>query len=162
MKLLDVIYWEPGLPLPAAPEVLDAGKRMCCVQAAEDGPLACICWKPVYDEDQAEPDTAALAGANEKMCADCAYRPRSPERTGDPTFKGDTAELDRIVKAGEPFWCHQGLRRPVKWVHPSGAEIPGHPAAYRPPIRGHIPYKADGSPADLCGGWMLRRMKAMQ
>lgn len=66
------------------------------------------------------------------------------------------------MATGEPFACHQGMRRPVKWVHPSGAEVLGHPAGYAPPIVDGVPYKADGTPGDLCGGWFLRRVKEMQ
>jgi hypothetical protein len=48
---------------------------------------------------------------------------------------------------------------PVAYRHPSGAEIPGHPAGYDPPIVDGVPCKADGTPADLCAGWLLRCAK---
>ena len=35
----------------------DAGEGMCCIGAAVYGPGHCTCWTPVYDLDQAEPDT---------------------------------------------------------------------------------------------------------
>lgn len=156
MKLTEAIYWEPGMPLPAPPEVLNAGKGMCCVAAAEGGALECICWKPVYDTDQQDLRPGApMPESPPRMCGDCAYRPRSPERTGDPAYQGDSEFLHRIAGDGHPFWCHQGMRRPLKWVHPSGAEIPGSPAGYRPPIHGGTPYKADGTAATLCSGWYL-------
>jgi hypothetical protein len=43
------------------------------------------------------------------------------------------------------------------YVHPSGAEYRATDADYRPPIRGRVPYRADGQPAYICGGWLLRR-----
>jgi hypothetical protein len=164
VKLADIIYWEPGMPLPAPAEVLNAGNGMCCVPAARHGSMECICWQPVWDTEQQDLRPSAPAPASPpRMCADCAYRPRSPERTGDPSYKGDTGHLQAIATAGDPFWCHQGMRRPLKWVHPSGAEIPGSPANYRPPIRGGVPYKADGTAADLCSGWyLLRARQAVQ
>lgn len=141
----------------------DAGNGACCMGAAMRGPNSCTCWQPVYDLDQADPDPNAvqlLAGGIEpntrtQMCVDCAYRPGSPEKSGDPTYQGDGDELERIARE-DRFWCHQGTRRPVRWVHPSGVEVPGHPGSYRPPIIGAVPYKADGSPSDLCAGWAAR------
>jgi len=114
-------------------------------------------WTAVYDLDQASPQTDALPGANLRMCADCAYRPNSPERQGDERHAADADMLDRIVRDGEPFWCHQGIRQPVTFRCDDGIEIPAHPGSYDPPIVDAIPYKADGTPADLCAGWLHRR-----
>ena len=98
-----------------------------------------------------------------RMCATCAYRPASPERRGEDGYAGDEDLLDELVATGSPFYCHQGIRKPVAWRHvPSGTEIPGHPGGYDPPILDAVPYKADGSPADLCAGWLLRRVKEHQ
>ncbi|MCF7551004.1 hypothetical protein [Pseudonocardia sp. WMMC193] len=137
----------------------------CCEGAFDDGPEACTCWTPVYDLEQSPPDTRAaelLAAGIEpntrpRMCEDCAYRPTSPERTGAEDVAGDAEFLERIARRGERFFCHQGIRRPVKLVHPSGAEIPGHTAAYDPPIAAGVPWRADGTPAELCAGWAARR-----
>lgn len=149
-----------------AVELPDAGEGMCCPGAAMFGPDRCTCWVPVYDLAQ-QPLQPLQAGQPVppdplKMCADCAYRPGSPERRGEDGYQGDADGLDDMVASGQPFACHQGIRRPVKWRHPSGAEVPGHPAGYAPPIRDGIPYKADGTPANLCAGWFLRRVKEVQ
>lgn len=63
--------------------------------------------------------------------------------------------LDRIA-AIDRFWCHQGMRRPLYWEHPAGVRITGSPADYDPPIEDLVPFKADGTPADLCAGWAAR------
>jgi hypothetical protein len=162
LTLADILpAWKPGMPLPAPAGILDAGQGECC-PGARVTPLDCTCWTPVYDLEQQPPapGTPPVAGTA-RMCGDCAYRPRSPERQGDPGVKGDAAALDQLAAGGTPFWCHQGMRRPVRWVHPSGAELPGSPADYRPPVAGGIPRKADGTPGDLCRGWLLRRMHAL-
>jgi hypothetical protein len=96
------------------------------------------------------------------MCPDCAFRPGSPERRGEPGYQGTDGELDDFVANGSSFFCHQGIRKPVTLAHPSGAEVAGHPAAYDPPIVGGVPYRADGSPGELCAGWAARRLKHMQ
>jgi hypothetical protein len=96
------------------------------------------------------------------MCGDCAYRPGSPERRGVETYTGDAAFLDELVATGTPFYCHQGIRRVVSWSHPVGVTVPGHPGAYAPPIQGAVPYKADGTPAHICAGWLLRRAKQVR
>lgn len=59
---------------------------------------------------------------------------------------------------GEPFWCHDGIRRPVAWRHPNlpGVVIPGSPSDYQPPMIGGVPFRADGRPAALCAGWVAR------
>ncbi|HET9889703.1 MAG TPA: hypothetical protein VFQ42_04310 [Mycobacterium sp.] len=142
-----------------------AGDGGCCWGEIVNGPAGCTCWKPVYDLDQAEPDPTAVrwlgAGVTpvtrRRMCHDCAYRPNSPEKRGEEGYAGDAEFLERIAAADERFWCHQGIRRPAKWVHPSGAEWVGSPAAYSPPKVNGVPYRADGSPAELCAGWDARR-----
>lgn len=138
----------------------------CCWGADLYGPESCTaCWEPVYDLEQADPDPLAvrlLAGGvtpvtRTAMCGDCAYRPGSPEKAGDPQHRGDAEFLEHIAQAGERFWCHQGMRRPLLYRHPSGAQVPGHPAAYKPPIVDGVPYQADGRPGELCAGWDARR-----
>ena len=142
------------------PDLPDAGEGACCMGAAVYGPRRCTCWEPVYDLDQ-QPVHPGEMGLRVKMCVDCAYRPNSPERRGEEGYQGDPESLDEMVATGDLFACHQGIRRPVAWRHPSGAEVPGHPAGYAPPLHDGKPYKADGSPADLCAGWAARRLKHM-
>jgi hypothetical protein len=134
----------------------DAGNGTCCYGAAIYGPDRCTCWEPVYDEDQA-PIITRLPKVRKGACEDCAFRTGSPERRGDASVAGSEAELYRLVSTGQPFFCHQGMRRPVAWRHPAGVEIPGDPANYRPSIVNGVPYKADGAPADVCAGWATRR-----
>lgn len=136
----------------------------CCVGSAVYGPAGCTCWTPEYDLPQQPVDEQArqwlAAGVQpvtrRRMCADCAYRPDSPEKRGASTHQGDAQFLEDIAARGERFWCHQGMRRPLRWVHPAGAEIRGHEAAYRPPIVDGVPYRADGTPGELCAGWAAR------
>jgi hypothetical protein len=147
----------------APPDLPDAGEGACCLGSAVHGPQRCTCWEPVFDLDQA-PITGGPATPMPRtsMCGDCAYRPRSPERQGDETYANEESDLETMVQTGAPFACHQGMRRPVVWRHPSGAEVPGHPANYQPPMANGWAYKADGSPADICGGWLLRRARFLR
>lgn len=146
------------------PRLPDTGGG-CCIGADVYGPERCTCWTPVYDLDQTDPDALAvrlLAGGvtptvRPAMCADCAYRPTSPEKRGDPEHAGDAEFLESIAASGTPFWCHDGMRRPTAWRHPSGAQIPGHDAAYAPPIVTGVPYRANGQPGYQCAGWDARR-----
>lgn len=138
------------------------GENPCCYGSALDGPGGCTCWQPVFDVEQAEPRTDLPSGAQESKCADCAYRPGSPERSGDPHVTADAEQLRALAETGARFWCHQGMRRPTLWRHPSGATVPGLGADYRPPIVEGVPYKADGTPGDLCAGWMALRLHALQ
>jgi hypothetical protein len=138
----------------------DAGNGMCCDGAAVMGPQYCTCWERVYDLEQ-QPPAPDVPAARGTMCADCAYRPGSPERSGDTRYTGDQDTLNGIVRTGQAFFCHQGMRRIVALVHPSGARVDvgeAHPGAYDPPIEDSQPYKADGTPGDLGGGWTARRV----
>lgn len=147
---------------PATPEFPDLGEATlgCCWGTALNGPSGCDCWEPEYDLEQSDPKTGTLPMPRPKMCDDCAFRPSSPERRGDESYENNEglADLEYMVAKGEPFYCHQGIRLPSQWVHPSGAAIDGHPGAYDPPILGQppIPYKANGEPADICAGWWSR------
>lgn len=149
----------------AGPDFPEVGDGTCCMGAAVYGPNRCTCWVPVFDLEQADIDQDAVralaAGVapniRERMCPDCAYRPNSPEKSGDGTYVGDADTLEGLALRGERFWCHQGVRKPVAWRHPSGAEIPGHDGGYEPPIINNVPYRADGTPAELCAGWDARR-----
>lgn len=148
-----------GGMLPAV-ELPDAGEGACCMGAVMGGPQHCTCWEPVFDLEQRQPQTGPM-GLRAVRCHDCAYLRDSPERRGENGYQGDAESLEQMARDGSPFACHQGMRKPVKYVHPSGAEIPGHPAAYDPPVTGGVPYKADGSPGDLCAGWAARRLHYM-
>jgi hypothetical protein len=138
----------------------DAGEGACCYGAAEYGPDGCTCWTPVYDLEQAAP-VPQDRGLRTEMCRDCAYRPGSPERQGEKGHAADEEELMGLVASGAVFTCHQGIRRPVQWRHPSGATVPGHPADYRPPVIDGVAFRADGTPADICAGWAALRLKAV-
>ncbi len=91
------------------------------------------------------------------MCHDCAFRPGSPERQGDERYHGSDGKLDELAWSGEPFYCHQGLRRVVAWRHPADVEVPAGPDDYDPPVGLTMPYQADGTPAEVCAGWAARR-----
>jgi len=133
---------------------------MCCMGSAARGPSGCTCWEPEYDVEQAEPRSEGpLFGCRSSMCADCAFRPGSPERRGDPDADGDQELLDDLVIRGQPFFCHQGMRRPVRYRHPSRMVVEASPLEYAPPQAGGRPFKATGEPADLCFGWAARRAK---
>jgi hypothetical protein len=100
------------------------------------------------------------------MWEDCAFRPDSPERNGVEGYanNGGLDDLSVLVDKGEAFYCHQGMRKPVRWRHPSGAVIDGHDPSYDPPIvlasGVSVPHKASGIPADICAGWFARYSKS--
>lgn len=136
----------------------------CCDGSAVKGPQYCLCWEPVFDAGQ-QPVIEGGPGRRAVACSDCAYKAGSPERQGDERYNGDPEFLNRIVATGERFYCHVGIRQAVKLVHPSGAEVDllaVAPGDYRPPIEDGIPYKADGTPGDLCAGWAARRAKRLE
>lgn len=128
------------------PEDLDERFRWCCYGAAEDGPKGCTCWEPIFDARQRKPRTSVEPTTRAKSCHDCAYRQGSPER-----------ERGEALEALPNFWCHQGIRRPAAFRHPDGRVRPvldyTTSPDYRPPIVDGVPYRADGRPADRCGGW---------
>lgn len=154
-------YFSFACSLPPLDDLPDAGEGMCCMGAAVWGPHRCTCWEPEYDMDQQEL-VPGHQGLRTEMCEDCAYRPHSPERQGDPKHAGDEEQLMDLVYSGQPFTCHQGIRRPLIWCHPSGATYPGHAANYDPPMSDGVPYKADGTPADICAGWAALWLKAQE
>ena len=146
-----------------------AAPTRCCPGRIADGPAGCTCWEPVYDLHQTTPapETALALATGEaqpderdRMCGDCAYRPTSPEKTGQATHDGDAAELERLARTGERFFCHDGFRVPIAWRHPAGMRIPADPGRdgdFQPLIVLGIPYRADGRPGLLCAGWAARR-----
>ncbi len=142
------------------PDTGEAG-LWCCYGSAEYGPYRCTCWTPVYDVVQQRPRIDVLSSAMPRMCGTCAFRPNSPERSGDPKAAADWDDLQRLVATGSPFWCHDGLRAPVAYVHPPSGTwyIVEDDLAFHPPIRRDkhdtaTPYRADGRPGDLCAGWL--------
>ncbi len=137
------------------PETPDTG--MCCMGSAAGGASRCTCWAPVYNVEQAPLQEGLEARERPEPCPDCAYRGGSPERSGDPQAAADEEELDHLVWSGKPFYCHQGMRRPLRWEHPSGVVVEASELEYEPPLVGTRPFKADGTPADVCGGWAARR-----
>ena len=89
----------------------DAGEGICCMGAAVFGPGRCTCWEPVYDQAQAPAQEGPMQ-ARARMCADCAFRPGSPEQLGDRRFAhSGEGELVDVVLGDSPFVCHQGMRR---------------------------------------------------
>jgi hypothetical protein len=153
---------------PLMPDgIPDPSDGACCPGAALNGPRWCTCWRPVHNLTQADPDLDAvvLPQIPVRMCQPagddegCAYRPGSPERAGAPGHAGDTATLNELVATGRPFWCHAGIRRITRYVHePTGTVWDPGLAAYDPPVVGNVPYRADGQPAAVCSGWLLRRI----
>lgn len=133
---------------------------MCCLPAIEEGPSRCTCWETEYDEPQSEVGNPAI-DVWPSMCDDCAFRPDSPERNGD----------DRYVEPheNEPFWCHRGMRKVTGWRHPAGIFVEADGDYYGPPARilelpsgkrAAVPFRADGTPAQLCAGWSARQRAA--
>jgi hypothetical protein len=121
--------------------------------------MGCTCWVPEYDLEQTEP-TAAEPATRLVMCSKCAYKPTSPERSGDPSYELSDSELP----AGDvPFWCHEGMRKPLRWRHPLGIVIEATGDYYDPPMildgAQPVPYKADGTPGDRCAGWAALRRR---
>ena len=92
-------------------------------------------------------------------CGDCAFRDGSPERSNEKGYDHNSNDLidEMVAQPGVTFFCHQGMRRVVLLRHPSGVEIPAHPASYRPAIEGRLSFKADGAPADICAGFTQAR-----
>lgn len=131
----------------------------CCWGEAVKGPEHCLCWVPVYDLDQADPVPPASPDditVRPRMCGDCAYRPDSPEQADDYLREA----LMSLPEDGQTFWCHDGIRRPIRWEHPDGRTVAGNSADYQPPMKCGVPFRADGRPAALCAGWAARTRRA--
>jgi hypothetical protein len=138
----------------------------CCFESAEDGPTACSCWEPVYDLEQQATIAVSVEHIQTRpeMCADCAFRPDSPERQGDDRYNHAG---DDEIRSLDHFWCHQGMRKPVAYRHPYGITLTADHDAYDPPIRTidgvGVPFKASGAPGDRCGGFdAWKRVGALQ
>lgn len=122
----------------------------CCWGDINKGPAYCNCWVPEYDLVQADPILPGDGEAQTRpggMCGDCAYRPGSPE------LNDQAEELLELPLRGETFWCHEGIRRAIRWQHPDGRVVDGDPADYQPPMLAGRPHRADGRVGSLCAGW---------
>lgn len=127
----------------------------CCWGDIQKGAEGCTCWVPVFDVDQAEPvppTSPEDIHIQRRMCGDCAFRKDSPERA--EAYSEET--LFELAATGTPFYCHDGMRRPVRWEHPDGRTIAGDPADWQPPMVAGLPYRVDGRPGLLCAGWAAR------
>lgn len=145
--------WASGavLHVEQYPEAEDIG---CCMGAVIGGLGKCTCWVPEYDVEQADPslDVVLEHGIQTRAtrCGDCAYRRDSPENTEVYTAE----QLIHLAATGEPFWCHDGMRRPARWRHPQRPEVvTGSGDDWQPAVAEGIPWRADGRPALLCAGW---------
>lgn len=145
------VYTEAGrLQQPSGPSNMPAPEPIvpCCDSSLHSDGESCTCWDAVLD---VEPTRAVHEGPHEirrLMCADCAYRPGSPEREdagGDEP--GFTLE--------QRFFCHTGMPRAVGYVHPRLEGVVPAPTTddYRPFIRDGQAWQVDGRPAELCAGW---------
>lgn len=138
--------WQAAHPDEEPPEL------GCCYGAVVYGPERCTCWEPVFDVEQAEPVLPVPEGSIEvrhARCDDCAFRRDSPERA-DVLVEDELLELARTAT---PFWCHDGMRRPVAYRHPVLGDVPGSTADWQPPTRAGVPFRRDGRPGLLCAGW---------
>lgn len=134
----------------------------CCSATMHGDWDDCTCWEPIYDPPEQQPLLPGETTTMPTMCADCAYRPGSPERMGTPAAAADGYDLDDLAIGGTRFWCHDGMRRILGLAHPSGeawiAEDGRAVTHYDPPIDWQgIPHRADGTPGSLCAGWEARR-----
>lgn len=152
----------PMFNVPYPPTVDDVP---CCIGYAEDGPEGCVCWRPRYSTDQADLQRGVPIEIRPEMCADCAYRPGSPERTNSDHAVADAYMLNACAEVSI-FWCHDGLRSIVGFDHPDGRFFPWESddkdgvVGYKPPIEAGVPYRADGRPALRCAGWAARARTA--
>lgn len=118
----------------------------CCEASAYTGGEQCTCWEPILD---VEPTDALQEGpmrVPRRACHDCAYRAGSPEREA-----ADGALPD--YSRDQPFMCHQGVAKVVRFEHPCGAVIVPDGDDYTPTSRGDRVWMADGRPGEYCSGW---------
>jgi hypothetical protein len=141
---------------PTVPDEL----RWCCYGATSRLD-SCTCWEPIWNREQQPPQLPVQLTdlqPRDWLCGDCAFRKDSPERSSE--YEEET--LLGLAERGQPFWCHDGMRRPLEWRHPHGLTIAGDPADWQPPIVHAIPFRADGTPGLLCAGWAARAARASQ
>lgn len=148
------------LPEPVGRAFL--GMTSCCAEAIAEGPAACTCWVPDYSVAQCtQPLEDEPLTVRSEACADCAYRPDSPERAGDERYMAASVdELERIARTAV-FWCHDGMRKVKRYRHKSlPIVIAADGDFYKPPITMRagipVPHRADGRPGLMCAGWAAR------
>jgi hypothetical protein len=137
----------------------DADGTGCCWGDVLDGPEGCNCWKPVFNAEQADPVLPAAVediGVQKRMCGDCAFRKGSPERSDE--WKQEA--LLSLAEEATPFYCHEDMRRPIRWEHPDGRVVEGSTDDWQPPIVNGLPFRLDGRPGLLCAGWAARAGRA--
>lgn len=119
----------------------------CCEAAVFSGHERCSCWTPVLDLVPSRDLQAGPMRVRKKSCHDCAYRAGSPEREA---AGGALPDYGR----SQPFLCHQGMPRAVRFVHPpTGAVIEVDGDDYHPVTAGERAWLADGRLAEYCAGW---------
>jgi hypothetical protein len=135
----------------------------CCVGNDVYGPERCTCWVPVFDLEQStelqEIASPLDCDERDKLCGDCAFRPDSPERSDNDGFTEDT--LFDMTRSGgrQMFFCHQGVRRAIRYEHPDGRVIEAGPGDYQPVYTGPVPHRADGRAGEVCAGYALHVRK---
>lgn len=144
------------------PDPLGPDDPPCCDGYGYLGYQHCMCWETVYEDGQQEPRRDAEHLTRLKMCADCAFRPGSPERRDSEQAVCSSTDLMRIVhNPDEVFVCHDGLRRAIGWRHPNGMFVEHTErdgvVAYSPPMEGRRAYQLDGTPALHCAGLAAAR-----
>lgn len=133
----------------------DDTARGCCWGDIQNGPGGCTCWVPIWNAEQADPIPPTKPGdihVQKRMCGDCAFRKDSPERREE--FLEEA--LMELPATGQAFYCHEDMRRPVRWEHPDGRTVEGGTDDWQPPIVKGLPYRLDGRPGLLCAGWAAR------
>ena len=136
------------------------GVPCCWATMAGDDWDACTCWVPIYDPPEQAPMLPGEPSVMPAMCEDCAYRPGSPERAGNPDAAADGYDLDDFAISGTQFWCHDGLRRVIAMRHSGTGEVVTFKGQhhYDPPLDGRQrPHRTDGAVGSLCAGWDARR-----
>lgn len=147
------------LRLPKGIPDLSSDADPCCEGRALHGPRGCTCWVEVFSlPGQADPRPGPPGPPVPlRPCGDCAYGHDSPEKRGEPGYAADAGDLERLAAERIPFYCHAGVRYLIGYVHPeSGRSWSPQLGDYRPPVIAGVPYQADGQPAVLCAGWLLR------
>lgn len=154
LRLLDDPPSCTGAVLWARTHPDDDSPGGCCEGEVNKGAEYCTCWIPEWNAAQAPPRlpvTPQDIAVRARMCDDCAFRPGSPERGDGDGWMADT--LYALPSDGQPFYCHDGMRRPTRWRHPDGRQIAGSDADWQPPMISGVPFRLDGRIGLLCAGW---------
>lgn len=139
----------------------------CCDGAAARA--HCTCWEPLFNARQERAQVGPV-GIRPSCCGDCAFRPDSPERLAhendedaDVLLRSTWEGTQNLVRAGTPFYCHQGMRQHVGDLHPDGRLRDAGPHDYVPGKRNDgVPIQADGQPALVCAGWAAARARYLE